>query len=215
MVCQLCLFLHVHSFNLLTSKIFFCCNEEDSSDEEDSCGEEGISEEEDMDTDIEEEEMDADIEEEGLEELAEKSYNKCSDFKLYVGMKIKKRFGDKIFVGRIKSGPRSVKDKSDGKMVSAWIILYDDDDVEDMNLEEVFTYHCEEESSDHDHKSSDDNDGKSLCHAFFDDGDLGLMSYEQLKKEHEKLGIPCDGRWGTKKLVKNLEQHREEMKLKD
>ena len=172
--------------------------EEDCNDKQDSSGEEGRPNEE---------ETEIDNNKEDLVESEEKA-DEESNFYPYIGMNIKKRFGDTIFHGKVKSGPTCVKDKK-GKVISAWEVLYDDNDREEMNIKELFKYHCDDDLI------KDSNcDGESLCDVFFDDGDFGLMNAKQLKKQHEKWGINFDNRWGHKKLAENLKKYRKELKIK-
>ena len=79
-----------------------------------------------------------------------------------------------MYFGKVESGPISVKDDT-GKIVLAWEVLYDDGDKEEMNIEELLNYHCEDDLSNNNGNSIDlsEDDGKALCDEFFDDGGFG------------------------------------------
>ena len=60
-----------------------------------------------------------------------------SYFKPHIGMRVKKRFDETIYYGTITSGPFPVFNRKTQKEEDSWSILFDNEDEQDMNLEEI------------------------------------------------------------------------------
>ena len=65
-----------------------------------------------------------------------------SYFKPQIGMRVKKRFDGTIYYGTITSGPFPVFNRKTQKEEDSWSILFDNEDEQDMNLEEVYQCNC-------------------------------------------------------------------------
>jgi hypothetical protein len=63
------------------------------------------------------------------------------DGNIFIGMMIRKKFGRNYFRGQVVSGPNQVMNKS-GKLVDSWNVQYEDQDVEDLEVEELLPWVC-------------------------------------------------------------------------